>query len=73
MGEGEYRLSTSYLFYESIKNYFWKRKNYELPIKYNLQKRIEFNDDIYRRLNDLAVYILIKEDILIEILIHLDV
>ena len=32
MGEGEYKLSSPYKFYESIKNYFQKRKNYQLNI-----------------------------------------
>ena len=32
-GEGEYKLSTPYRFYLSIKNYFQKRKNYELNIE----------------------------------------
>ena len=33
MGEGEYKLSTPYKFYENIKNYFQKRKNYKLDIE----------------------------------------
>ena len=32
MGEGEYKLGNPYNFYESIKNYFQKRKNYKLDI-----------------------------------------
>ena len=33
VGEGEYKLSTPYKFYQSIKNYFQKRKNYKLNIE----------------------------------------
>ena len=33
MGEGEYKLNTPYLFYQSIKNYFLKRKDYKLDIE----------------------------------------
>jgi hypothetical protein len=42
MGEGEYKLSTPYKFYESIKAYFQKRKNYELNIE-NIFKEKELN------------------------------
>ena len=33
MGEGEYKLSNPFKFYENIKNYFQKRKKYELDIE----------------------------------------
>ena len=33
MGEGEYKLSNPFKFYENIKNYFQKRKNYKLDIE----------------------------------------
>ena len=42
VGEGEYKLSTPYKFYESIKAYFQKRKNYELDIE-NIFKEKELN------------------------------
>ena len=41
-GEGEYKLSTPYRFYISIKNYFQKRKNYELNIE-NIFNEKELN------------------------------
>ena len=42
MGEGDYKLSTPYKFYQNIKNYFQKRKNYELNIE-NIFNEKELN------------------------------
>ena len=42
MGEGEFKLNTPYRFYESIKNYFQKRKNYQLNIE-NIFNEKELN------------------------------
>ena len=42
MGEGEYKLNTPYKFYENIKNYFQKRKNYKLNIE-NIFNEKELN------------------------------
>ena len=42
MGEGEYKLNTPYKFYENIKNYFQKRKNYQLNIE-NIFNEKELN------------------------------
>ena len=42
VGEGEFKLCTPYKFYLNIKNYFHKRKNYELNIE-NIFNEKEFN------------------------------